>query len=543
MIRIRTLVRTTLALGLLGAASAAFASSPYTVMPVSGVAMALSPTGQVISQSTSLTQTQAAYSVQGSEAGWWDLYTTQYSISGPNATGPSTSLGTSSYIGSESVPVNFDNQDVSLPGQSNVFSAPNALGVTVTPAFSVVGINGSGAIAANVGGSGGITEGTGLAATPAIANQYAGGPFTGFTDEINANYPVAEIANSNGTVTQIQGWVGGINSSGAVSVANQTNFGTMTSTVQTSVGATLGYLAAGSTTPTVISDLGYGGNVGGLNDLGQVTGGFDVGYQSYCTSNGSPPWTCTNNYNTRAFRTGDNGVGTQVFGTANGVSSFGNVINNSGQVGGYITLASGQNEAFLTTAHGGLMVGLGAGAATDSTSVAFLNNYGQAIISDSTTNAEYLYSAGYVVPITSLGAPANDAVVGFNDAGQILLQDPALFSPTSSSFGSASAMASYTGATSITSTSTYQQVAAAQSNTTPDATFFSSPTTSTDTVSTQSVSGPGVGTLSSASTSPSQFTPSAGVPEPATWALLLLGGLAAFGLRRRRGIDEVYGIA
>ena len=82
----------------------------------------------------------------------------------------------------------------------------------------------------------------------------------------------------------------------------------------------------------------------------------------------------------------------QVFGTANGAASFGTVINSSGQVGGgYITLASGQTEAFLSTARGGLMVGLGAGASTDSTQVAFLNDSGQAIIWDTTSGMDYLY--------------------------------------------------------------------------------------------------------------------------------------------------------
>lgn len=339
------------------------------------------------------------------------------------------------------------------------------------------------------------------------------------------------VANlSNGTMTVLGGnsQLGGLNDSGVAvfstgQVQTSTNsgpvvyyYGTPTSTYTTSTtygGAIELYNQPGQTGVSV-AGLGYGGWAGGINSTAEVTGGLYTGVlqtQTQDNLNGNSNLTFGSG-DTRAFRTGTNGSATQVFGTANGVSSLGTVINNSGQIGGYITLASGQTEAFLSTAHGGLMVGLGAGGTSDSTTVAFLNNNGQAIIDDTTTNTWYLYSAGYVVPITSLGANANDPVMGFNDAGQILLQDPQLLSPTSSDFGSATMMASYTGSTSLTSTGTYQQVAAVQSNTTPTSTFFTSPTTSTDSITLQS----------------------AGVPEPGVLALLGLAAFAVLKLRPRK---------
>lgn len=243
---------------------------------------------------------------------------------------------------------------------------------------------------------------------------------------------------------------------------------------------------------------------------------------------------CTSG-NTRAFRTGANGSGATVFGTGPGVSSFGNAINNAGQVGGYVTLASGQTEAFLTTAHGGLLVGLGVGAASDSTQVDFLNNLGQAIVDDTTSGVWYFYSAGVMVPVTSLGAAANDPVVGFNDAGQILFQDPQLYTPTESDWGLASNLEQVSGALDITGTAAYASFVAAQANLVPDSGFFTDPVHSTDAVNTQHIAGVGdPSNLQPVVQTPADFVPPTGsVPEPASLGLLGLGAGVAALCRRR----------
>ncbi len=211
-------------------------------------------------------------------------------------------------------------------------------------------------------------------------------------------------------------------------------------------------------------------------------------------------------------------------GTANGVSSFGTAVNQSGQIGGYVTLASGQTEAFLSTAHGGLMVGIAPGAATDSTSVIFLNDNGQAIIWDSTSQMDYLYSAGVVVPLSSLisGFTAGNGqqIVGFNNAGQILLSDPSLDSVASTSNLSANYLSTLSGATSITSLSSYAAMASAQSGATPSASFYTAPSTST-----------GSGTLTTVGTF---AAPTPSVPGPSTATLLALASLGLLGLKRRR---------
>ncbi len=238
-----------------------------------------------------------------------------------------------------------------------------------------------------------------------------------------------------------------------------------------------------------ISDMGYGGITGGINSIGEVTGAVFTG-----TKLGPLSQDGLNGNNLQgigeAFKTGSNGSGTQVFGTANGVSSYGTVINSSGQVGGYIALGSGQSEAFLSTAHGGLLVGLGAGAASDSTAVAFLNDNGQAIVYDSTTGAYYLYSAGVIVPVSSLTNGNTSAVIGFNNSGDIFLQDPYVYTPTSSSSLSASTLSTVSGAVSLTSTSTFQAVSTAQGGAAPSSLFYTDPSASTSTISLTSLSSP-----------------------------------------------------
>lgn len=330
----------------------------------------------------------------------------------------------------------------------------------------------------------------------------AGGLNTGAYYAPNDIY-APEIATiydpSNGTVTWLQNTSSarGLSDNGAYVAFEQAYPST---TVYSAI-----YSIANNTT-TIIQDGGLQDTISGVNNTGQATG--------YVLN----PVT----YYSNAYRTGADGSSVQLFGTANGVSSDGLAVNDNGQIGGFITLASHQTEAFITTARGGLLVGLGAGAPTDSTQVDFLNNNGQAIIYDSTTSIYYLYSAGYVVPVSSVtGAPeiassngcAQNCVAGLNNNGQILLSDPTLYSLTSASALSASAMASYSNSTLISTTSTFQAVSTAQGGATPTSTFYSDPAASTSTISTSSLQ--------------------TGVPEPDTLGLLALAAFAMLIVRKR----------
>jgi hypothetical protein len=275
--------------------------------------------------------------------------------------------------------------------------------------------------------------------------------------------------------------------------------------------------------------LGYGSSATAINSTGQVTGSIYSGIQSVSITNTAAMCTVVCGYpmesegrgedmtvtisNSHAFRTGANGVGDTVFGTANGIASYGTAINDSGEVGGYIALANGTDEAFLTTAHGGLLVGLGVGAPGDSAEVLFLNNSGQAIIEDTTTADYYLYSGGSIVALTSLGSAEGDPVVGFNNAGQILLGDPDLLTPTTPGTD----ISTLPGAYSDVGTAGYAAVASAQGYApTSGSTFFTDPSSSTD-ASFSAYSGSSAGSS---------------VPAPASGLLLGFGILLAR-LRRR----------
>jgi hypothetical protein len=272
------------------------------------------------------------------------------------------------------------------------------------------------------------------------------------------------------------------------------------------------YQASASSTATIINPLGFGGTGTALNLTGQVTGGLlttqsfnyespDDGFYSSGVGFLADPSKMI------AFETGANGTGIKYLGLANGIGSEGFAINDQGQVGGEIVLASGQTEAFLTTTHGGMVVGLGAGAPGDSTATLFVNNLGQAIIIDATTESYYLYSAGKIIPIESLLHVSDfwgfAVITGFNNNGDILVGDPiVLNAPTDWN-----AINGTDGVVDVTSTLAYQQISAAQGGATPGASFF---------------------TLS-----PSDDSGGSSVPEPATFGLLGLGALFARGLRRK----------
>lgn len=272
------------------------------------------------------------------------------------------------------------------------------------------------------------------------------------------------------------------------------------------------YEAAASSTPAVISSpLGFGGIGNAVNLSGQVTGGLFLAAQTP-NSRAMPGYVDAGTEPAlEAFLTNANGAGVRLLGTANGVASEGFAVNDLGQVGGELVLASGQTEAFLTT-RSGTIVGLGAGNVGDSTATLFVNNLGQAIIRDFTGTYDpstdsftpggyYLYSGGKIVPITSL-LPAgftwgwNEAVTGLDNNGDILLGDPMLLTaPTDwSAIGGAQ------GAVDVLSTDVYAQVSSAQGGAGADASFLATP---------------------------SSGAPTAGVPEPATFGLLGLGALLA----------------
>jgi probable HAF family extracellular repeat protein len=272
-------------------------------------------------------------------------------------------------------------------------------------------------------------------------------------------------------------------------------------------------------TPTAIATLGFGGFGTAINSFNRVVG---TDYVSANTQSCSFGFCSGALPNTEAFVTGVNGTNPRFLGFANGVSSAATAINNAGQVGGYVTLADGTTEAFLTTVGGTLMVGLDSNS---NSTIDFLNNSGQAIVQDDT--GFYLYNAGFLYSMYDLFDPATLAgisilgVAGFNDAGQILLEvsnggvDPGLLSsPTGE------ALPSNLGSD-IRDSSGFASIAAAVGGT-PGASFFTDPT------------GPYSGDVP---------IPSDGgdtsVPEPGLAGLLGFGLLAAGLARRKRGVVGV----
>lgn len=225
------------------------------------------------------------------------------------------------------------------------------------------------------------------------------------------------------------------------------------------------YVAAGSGAITATFDsTGLGSQAAAVNATGQVAG------TQVMNSSGA----------TEAFYTGTNGSGEHLLGTAGATSSAATVINSNGQVGGYITLASGQTQAFLTTAHGGLLVGLGVGASTDNTEVTALNDSGQAIVNDLTSNTQYLYSSGVLVPLSSFftntsnctGSCGMQGAFGVDNYGRVFFNDPGMITVNTANY-TQSTLLNLQSATLYTSTSTYQSVSTAQGGATPGTSFSS----------------------------------------------------------------------
>jgi PEP-CTERM motif len=451
-------VRAAIAACLFAAAPLAMAQV-YTDTPLPGTAQALAPNGSVVGANPYTFAYSSVYQNY--------VLTNSYYVTGANGVG-TTSLGNDLEIG--------DFGDGGMNGL-NIFSAANdgrnmvshgsgfaqittmAAGTvqntSATPEINAVGINNAGAIAANLS----------------------------FNDLDDTFLTTGAVHNADGSTTYLgQGSVvTGINASGAVAYTGGSGLayagGTGTSWHATKNAGTVSELAAGSTTPTQVAGLGFGGVTGGINSTGQMTGAFynaPLEIENYQGVDSFP-----NGGTAQAFRTGANGVGTTLFGVANGVSSQGVAINDAGQVGGFVTLAGGQTEAFLTSTHGGLLVGLGAGSSSDSTQVDFLNNSGQALIDDTTTGVWYLYASGVITNLYSL-VPTWDgsSVVGFNDAGQILFSDPDLETPDPSQLTAAN-LANVYGGTDVTTTQAFQDMASAQ-GLAPDAGFFTDPNSSDD---------------------------------------------------------------
>ena len=486
-----------LSLTLFSLSNISYAQTAYTSVNTSGSVYALSQQGRVI------------YSTPSS------FYSPNYFLSGTNGnTGSAVSLNTSANSSSFDPGLSsFSFNPTVLNSASFNYQSPSILNVSTS---SIGGQQAGGdpdftSTFFPTSGFNSLNDNNQIAANFYIQGQ-ADGPYRGYS---------TGIANlNNNTVTVIGGSaVYGLNSSGiAVINYQQTSITNASTGTSSQVGGAIALVNTNTGALATVQSLGYGGltvtdrwlgqfsgtptnqqafnDSSGINATGQVTGGL---YTSALTTGST-----LGVGNTLAFRTGSNGAGTRLFGTANGISSMGTAINSSGQVGGYITLASGQTEAFLSTARGGLMVGLGAGASTDSTTVEFLNDSGQAIVLDSTTGIYYLYSAGYIVSVSSLtgqqetvsnGQCTANCVVGFNNLGQILLDGSTLLTPTSSNWSSATAMSTYSGATLISSTSQFSSIASAQNGITPTSTFYTDPSTSTSTIATQSVSTPGPATI------------------------------------------------
>jgi len=149
------------------------------------------------------------------------------------------------------------------------------------------------------------------------------------------------------------------------------------------------YQAPGSSTASTTNTNGYSGQATAVNATGQVAG--------FLTENGtvSPFISAANDGTIRVLGNTPGGVSGKVFS-----------INDSGIAVGEITLTNGQTEATMTTVHGGLLVGLGA-PGSDSVEADFIDDGGNVILSDTTANRYYLYSAGVVNAVESAYTPNN----------------------------------------------------------------------------------------------------------------------------------------
>jgi hypothetical protein len=494
MKRLDTSMRAIFALGLLASSGAALAqSAPYATLSVPiTTAEAISGNGTVAGASDTGLATSYVLT-GGAGAGSLSVLTTATDFSSNQIIGP-TPFGTVSYN-----------------------NAP-----------SVVGVNDSGQMIANVlltagsPGPGGIPVGPYGAYAGALTQ--VGGGITYFTGP-NAGHAFGIGAS-----------LAGVSNTGAVAgTYSQFSWNAASGYTQNPYAITIGYAAPGATSLTAIAlptgytagynspnypstesqlirngqSLGYGDAVVGISsNTNQIVGNL------FKTSG---PLDQFGNGTQVAFSTAANGGAVTLVQTAAGTSTVATSINDLGQVGGYEITASGQDLAFMTAPGGSLPVGLGAGATGDNTLTLFVNNLGEAIVEDRSNDNYYLYYQGTDYDLTTLlGIAFPDPIVGLDNFGDILLQDPTLFQVN---------LASLTGGTTNSTTDTFAQIAAQVGE--PASSFYAS----------ESYGEPGGGTGVGGDFGGGGSS----VPEPGLLGLLGLGTLAAI-LGRRRSRAEAPGV-
>jgi hypothetical protein len=498
---VRSALQAALALALLSSASLALASTPG-LFEAPAIAGGTNPQGTFLTNSGIIggyyqfqegtpNQEQLPFLASGS------TITTAFSAFGgvdnpPNSETPSWYTG-----GPFGIDVHPPQQPYVSSESPFTISFANLLPISATP----VGMSTNGSIAANV---------EVVAGTNTIANAFT--KLSTLTC-VNGNcsfsatppgyFSTGAVYNPSTQTTRYYGegtYLTGINAAGAVA-GNSTQVCTGSPESCTRLEATTPfYSAPGSNVIKPLAALSNGGLALAINVKGQIAG--------------------IDTYDGVGFVTAANGGAVTLLGTGSGAiaSSAATSINDFGQVGGYVTnytldptgnFYTTQDEAFLTTVNGGMQVGLGVGSSTDSTATEFVNDSGQAIILDETTDTYYFYSGGVLYTFASLFAPdalsgfSDYAIAGFNNAGQVLLNgdlngtDPSFLANIDLSGVSLSTP----GAVDVRQTQAYLDFASVDGA--PPASFFGDPA---DAVST---------------------------PEPSLAGLFALGGFAAM-LRRRR---------
>jgi len=470
MSKLNHAVRALLALGLLASSSAVLAQSAVysggttVVVPLQTTSpVALGPNGQIIVSSlVTGTPNQGSYPQGGGgafSAAIPEQVVTNNWITGPNGVGQTVFGSTFTYNAGGNY------------GASNGYDVDPYTGT-----FTPVAIGATG-IASNINNLySDLDEGSGgQGITGAVYSTVTGlVTYTGNGTQvaaINASDAVTGTLYSNASGSGLGGFYSQNSTTVAYSqyasaVGPSLPTGVQQAPIYESAGATSeigGKLASGQggrsqvLTPTVISTLGYGGNGVALNATGQVVGNDFMAAQTCIGGYGAQ---CQNGYfttpNTEAFVTAANGgavtyLGATI-GTTVGVSSTATSVDNAGAVGGYITLADGQTQAFISDpGSSNALVAVDTPDDTggyDYTQTLFLNNAGQAVIWDQSTNTYWLDNGGTDYLVSSLFAssaiPSGDyinGVAGLNDAGEILINvvnaagvDPAVLGIQSGAF-------------------------------------------------------------------------------------------------------------
>jgi hypothetical protein len=219
-------------------------------------------------------------------------------------------------------------------------------------------------------------------------------------------------------------------------------------------------------------------------------------------------------------------------------------IDNAGAVGGYITLSDGQTQAFISDpGSSNALVAVDTPDDTggyDYTQTLFLNNAGQAVIWDQSTNTFWLDNGGTDYLVSSLFSPTAfppgyyiNNVAGLNDAGQILVDlvngiggDPAVLAEQTGAFDP-------TTGTNMELTTAYVNYQA-EGGVTPSTPYFMTPPPP------PTCPDGDTGTYPDC-TAPTPPSPPTSVPEPASFGLMGLGLLAAgaglLGRKRKLAVE------